>query len=288
MSFDLHQPQTVDDALGLAASFGARGHFIAGGTDLVVQIGRGRHNPDHLIDLSRIEGLNKIDVTSEGFRIGAMVTHKTIERHPSFQSDLTMLAEAAHVVGGHQVRNVATIGGNIANASPAADVVAPLLALDAVVTLESASGLRQVALDHFLLGSGKTDRRADEMLTAVHFSRLSPGSASVFLKNGRRKAMEISVVCVAACLTVRGSVVSNVRISLGAVAPRTLRARSAEAFLEGQAVNSDLITQAACLASEDCQPIDDVRASADYRRMLVSVLVARALEICIERQRSRP
>lgn len=283
MNFDLHQPRTVDDALGLAASFGERGHFIAGGTDIVIQMRRGRRNPEHLIDLSGLEGLDTIETTTEGFRLGAMVTHKAIERHPPFRADLGMLAEAAHMVGGHQVRNVATVGGNIANASPAADVVVPLVALDAAVTLRSTGGSRQVPLGDFLVGPGKTGRRADEMLSAIRFAKLPQGSGSAFLKSGRRKAMEISVVCVAACLTVRDAALSRVRIALGAVGPTALRACAAEAMLEGQAADRGLIGRAALCAAAECAPVSDVRASAEYRRLLVEVLVARALERCVER-----
>jgi carbon-monoxide dehydrogenase medium subunit len=285
VNFELHQPQTVLDALELAGRFGERGQFIAGGTDLVVQMRRGRRNPEHLIDLSGLHGLDTIEVTEDGCCLGAMATHKSIERHPDFQSDLRMLVEAAHLVGGHQVRNVATVGGNIVNASPAADVVVPLLALDAVLTLQSASGSRQVPLADFLVGPGSTLRRPGELLREVRFARLPPSSGSVFLKNGRRKAMEISVVCVAVCLTLADGVLSQVRIGLGAVAPTALRARAAEAALEGKVVDHKLIAHAASLAAQECAPLSDVRASAEYRRLLVEALVGRAVENGIERAR---
>lgn len=283
MTFHLHQPQTVDDALGLAATIGERGHFIAGGTDIVIQMHRGRRNPEHLIDLSGLKGLDTIEATPEGFLLGALVTHKTIERHPVLRADVTMLAEAAHTVGGHQVRNIGTVGGNIANASPAADVVVPLVALDAALTLQSIGGSRQISLSDFLVGPGKTGRRPDEMLSAIQFAKLPAGSGSAFLKSGRRKAMEISLVCVASCLTVRAAGLSRVRIALGAVGPTALRARAAEAMLEGQVADEDLISRAARQAARECTPISDVRASAEYRHLLVEVLVARALKKCINR-----
>src|SRR5690606_31082521 len=184
-----------------------------------------------LIDLSGLHALDTIEVTEDGCCLGAMATHKSIERHPDFQSDLRMLVEAAHLVGGHQVRNVATVGGNIVNASPAADVVVPLLALDAVVTLQSAATSREVPLADFIVGPGKTTRRPGEMLRDIRFAKPPRGFGSAFLKKGRRRAMEISVACVAACLTVEDGMLSRVRIALGAVGPTALRARAAEAAL---------------------------------------------------------
>src|SRR5204863_7493781 len=133
--------------------------------------------------------------------LGALVTHRTLERHPAFHGRLRALVEGAEVVGGHQVRNVATVGGNIVNASPAADVVPVLLALDATVTCLGAGGERTLTLDGFLTGPGQTARRPGELLTSVRFDQLPPGSATAFVKAGRRKAMEVSVVCVAVRLT---------------------------------------------------------------------------------------
>lgn len=288
MKFELHQPLKIADALSLAARYGDGARFIAGGTDLVIQMRRKRHNPAHLIDLSQLRGLNEIVETEDGFRLGAMVSHKALERFPAFRDQVAMLAAAAHVVGGHQVRNVGTIGGNVANASPAADVVVPLLALDAGLTLQSSEGLRETPLRDFLLGPGRTTCRPDEMLTSIYFAKLPAGTGTAFLKSGRRKAMEISVVCVAACLSVANDICSGARIALGAVGPTTLRAYSAEAMLEGTRVDPEIVGQAARRAAADCTPISDVRASADYRRLLVEVLVERALHQCIERAREVP
>jgi len=279
----MHHPASVAEAVALARTLGQGARFLAGGTDLVVQMSKKRAAPEHLIDLGGLEDLSRIEEGAKGFALGALVTHKTIEKYPAFQGALRALAEAARVIGGHQIRNRGTIGGNIVNASPAADLVVPLLALDAEVTLAGPDGTRAVKLEDFLLGPGRTARRPDELLTRVRFAKLPAATATSFLKAGRRRAMEISIVCVAARLTIdpRDRVCREACIALGAVDARTLRARTAEQTLEAQAPRLELFREAGRLAAEHCAPISDVRASADYRRRLVAVLVARALERCV-------
>lgn len=273
----MHIAESVAHAIALARTHGADAKFIAGGTDLIIQINRGRQQPRHVIDISRL-GLAGIETGPGLCSIGALTTLKTIQNHAFINTKLTALAEAARVVGGHQVRNIATIGGNIANASPAADVVVALLALDAEVELAGATDTRRQALDQLLTGPGQTTCAADEIISTI---RITPDnrSASSFLKAGRRKAMEISVVCVAASLAVEGpdQVCTSARIALGAVAPRAIRARTAEAHLIGQPLTQDRMQQAGEIAAGECRPLSDVRASETYRRLLVSALVPRAL-----------
>lgn len=284
MSFSVHHPGSVPDAVALAQRFGASGRFLAGGTDLIIQISRKRVSVQHLIDLTGLLELAGIEEETDGIRIGALTTHKAIEGHPLFQDALVALPEAARVVGGHQVRNVGTIGGNIANASPAADVLAPLLALDAELTLVSPTEKRRLAIGDFLTGPGRTARRDDELLRDVHIRRLPPRSATAFLKAGRRKAMEISIVCVAARVTLDGTGrCTGARLVLGAVGATALRPRAAEQALEGAMPNDDLLRDAGRIAAQACTPIDDVRASARYRRLLVEALVPRALARCFSR-----
>ena len=284
MAFAVHHPGSVADAVALASRLGDSARFIAGGTDLVVQINHKRCAPHHLIDITRLGELAGIEETQCGVRIGALTTHKEIERHPSFQGALRGLVEAACVVGGHQVRNLGTIGGNIANASPAADVVVALLALGADVSLVGSSGTRVMKLGELLIGPGRTARRNDELLTSVQIPKLSPMAASAFVKAGRRKAMEISVVCVGACLVVDASGrCIDARIALGAVGPTVLRARGAEDALRGQRADQSAFKQAGQTAAAHCDPIGDVRASEQYRRLLVEALVPRALARSLSR-----
>src|SRR5690242_18976013 len=276
--FDYHQPESLADAVGLAARFGAEASFLAGGTDLIVQIQRGRIGPRHVIGLHRVPGLTGIAVDGR-VTIGARVTHRTLEHCAELGGALRCLIEGAEVIGGHQVRNVATVGGNLANASPAADLVPCLLALDGMVRLVGPGGERELPIERFLLRPNRTARRPDELLTLVSLPALPAHSSSAFLKAGRRRAMEISVVCVAARLTLDASRERclEARIALGAVAPTTIRAREAERALEGRPVGGEAFERAAAAAQEACRPIDDVRASAAFRRHLVGVLVRRAL-----------
>jgi aerobic carbon-monoxide dehydrogenase medium subunit len=284
--FDYHQPESLTEAVDLAARFGADGRFLAGGTDLIVQIERGRVAPRHVIGLGRVPGLTGIEVNGR-ITLGARVTHRAIERTPALGGSLRCLVEGAEVIGGHQVRNVATVGGNLVNASPAADLVPCLLVLDATVALLGPGGERELPVERFLLGPNRTARRPDELVTRVGLPALPAGAATAFLKAGRRRAMEISVVCVAARLVLDESRerCRQARIALGAVAPTAVRAHAAERLLEGQPVGGEAFRRAAEAAQEACRPIDDVRASAPFRQHLVGVLVRRALERCVGRAR---
>ena len=284
--FDYHQPESLADAVDLAARFGGQASFLAGGTDLIVQIERGRVAPRHVIGLGRVPGLAGIEVNGR-ITLGARVTHRAIEQTPALAGPLRCLVEGAEVIGGHQVRNVATIGGNLVNASPAADLVPCLLALDGVVTLVGPGGEREIPIERFLLGPNRTARRPDELVTRVDLPALPPRAATAFLKAGRRRAMEISVVCVAARLDLDATLERclEARVVLGAVAPTAVRAHAAERLLEGQPVGGEAFRRAAEAAQEACRPIDDVRASAGFRQHLVGVLVRRALDRCVERAR---
>jgi aerobic carbon-monoxide dehydrogenase medium subunit len=284
MTFEYHEPTSLADAVSLAVRFDDEARFLAGGTDLMVQIQSGRLRPRHVVSLHRLRELAGLTVNG-GIRLGALVTHRTVERTEAFAGPLRALIEGAEVIGGHQVRNVATVGGNVMNASPAADLVPVLLAFDGVGHLVGPDGERAVPLDALLRGRGETDRRAGELLTAVTLPGLPARSGTAFLKAGRRKAMEISIVCVAARVTVDpgSGRCAEARIALGAVAPRTLRARGAERALEGQPLTPETFRRAGELAAQECDPISDVRASARFRRHLAGTLVGRALERCVTR-----
>jgi len=285
MSFDLHRPATVTEAIDLAQRLSPTARYIAGGTDTIIQINRKKIDPAHLIDVTCLPGMSGITETADGFGLGALTNYRAIETHPAFRGGLRALIEAASVVGGRQVRNIATIAGNIVNASPAADFVPALLALDAVLDIAGPAGRRAVALRDFIVGPGKTDLAPAEIVTGVRFARLPANSATAFLKEGRRRAMEISVVCVAACLTLDadGSRCTSVRLAIGAAGPKALRPQKAEAYLIGQTAAQSTFAAAGQLAAEACAPISDVRASADYRRRLVAIVVERALTTCLER-----
>jgi len=276
MGFAFHRPETIDAAIGFARKHGEAARFLAGGTDLIIQINRRRLAPQHVISLAEL-GLDSISETPTEVVIGAMATHDAVVSWPGFQKELLALPQASAVIGGRQIRNIATVGGNIVNASPAADLVPVLLALDATIERRGSSASRSQPLDRFLVERGRTDRRPDEILTAVRFAKPPDASATWFLKAGRRKAMEISVICVAAHLVQNG----KARIAIGAAASRTVRVPEAEALVEARGAAA--FGEAARLAAETVTPIDDVRASARYRKLLVGTLVERALTACVDR-----
>jgi carbon-monoxide dehydrogenase medium subunit len=241
-------------------------------------------SPSHVIALPQLPELQGVTETVMGYRIGALTTYRSVERCPTFSGALKCLIEAARVVGGQQVRNIATVGGNIANASPAADFVPALLCLDATIEIVGPQGTRRAPLDLLIGGPGIADLGSGEILTATEFARLPEGSATAFLKEGRRKAMEISVVCVAASLTLDAhGICKAVRIAVGAAAPRAFRVIEAEKALLGKSAGRELFAEAGRLAGEAVSPISDVRASAEHRHYLTSVMVERTLGICHDR-----
>jgi len=281
MKFNLHSASSPDHAFQIAAGLKEGWRYIAGGTDLVIQLRRGVLEAAYLIDLSRISALRTIETSDTSFRIGALCTHKDLEGHAALVREFPALQAAARVVGGHQIRNVGTVGGNLANASPAADVAVVLLALDAKVHVRGPSGTREIAIDDLFVSSGKTTLQPAEMIERIEVTRHGDRSRSVFLKVGRRKAMEISVVSAAVSLKFdAGGVCESARIALGAVGPRPLRAKAAEKLLQGEVVDAALVADAAAQARDECTPRSDPRASAAYRTAVVEGLVKRAITQC--------
>lgn len=283
VKFELHRAESPQHAVDLAGALGPSTLYLAGGTDLIIQMRRGLRSADHIVDLSGIDSLRGISLRNDSVRIGALCTHKDIEKSELLRRHYPGLCAAAHVVGGHQIRNVGTVGGNIANASPAADVGTALLALDASVKLVGSAGRRSVDLDEFFVAAGKTVLNAGELIEAVEIPLPHSTSANAFIKVGRRKAMEISVVCVAVSVMLDSDErIVAARIALGSVGPRPLRTRAAESALSGRTLAVDVIQLASQLARQECSPRSDVRASAEYRRDLVEVVVSRALAQCGE------
>jgi carbon-monoxide dehydrogenase medium subunit len=286
--FDLLMPKTLDEALALLADPG--GQPIAGGTDLIPLMQADGLRPERVIDLSRLAALRQVCHDGDGYvRIGALATHAQLETSALLWERATALARAAGSVGGVQTRQRGTVGGNLVNASPAADVTLALLALEARVTLRSLRGARQMALDEFLTGPGQTARFDDELLTEIVFALPGPASGSAFHKLGKRSAMFIAVVSVAAVLVLENGAIREARIALGSVAPTAIRTPQAEALLLARPPGEALFRQAGEVARQEARPIDDLRASAEYRRRMVAVLTRRALaEACAQAQSSGP
>jgi carbon-monoxide dehydrogenase medium subunit len=278
--FELHSPKTLTEAYDFLEKSGGR--VIAGGTDVIPQMSDGRFQSKLLIDISYLSELNFIDQEGDVIQIGGLTTYSSMINSALLQSSAPLLVEAARTIGSIQTQNRGTIGGNIGNASPAGDILPPLLALDAVVTLTNREGERQVPLSKFLLGPGKTDLLPGEIIHHISFKGLGPEIRSTFIKLGNRQGMAISVVNAAIVLkTDRSENVEDIRISLGAVAPTPIRCPKAEALLRGKKIAPTRIEEAAAMAAEECSPISDVRATADYRRHAAGVLVRRGLTQCL-------
>lgn len=280
-------PTTLAEALAVKAQHGAFARILAGGTDLLIELDREvRKAPDGnapgVIDLTRIPGLAEIRAVDGWIHLGPLVTHNQCVASPLIVEKAFPLARACWEVGAPQIRNRATVAGNLITASPANDAIVPLLALDAQITVQSAArGERTVPLRKFLTSFRKVDLADDEILTRIAFPALTPHQHGDFIKLGLRRAQAISVISVAAVVETAGdpahTPVQQARLSLGAVAPVIVRATDAEAYLAGKVLTDEVIREASHRALAAAAPIDDVRSSAAYRVSMVETLVARLL-----------
>jgi carbon-monoxide dehydrogenase medium subunit len=272
--FEYFEPATLGEALALLARYQGRAQPLAGGTDLLVELKEQLRRADCVVNIKHIPGIDGLSFDArQGLRIGALVTAREVEISPIVLDKYSSLAQAARELGSIQVRNRATIVGNVCRASPSADMLPPLIADGAQVTIQGGSGERRVALDDFFTGPGMTVLAPGELVTEIRVPAPAPRTGKVYLKHGRRKAMELATVGVAVSLSE-----NEIRIVLGAVAPTPIRARRAEELLRGKTLNDELIEKAAEAAESESRPISNVRASAEYRREMVGVLTRRALQ----------
>jgi len=277
--FEFYQPATLGEASRLLRENGPGGRFLAGGTDLVIAMKEKGLLPKYIVDLKRVPGLSGIRENNDGtITIGALSTMYVIETSPVITKKYPFLAQSAAEVGSIQIRNRATIGGNMANATPSADVAPSLIALNATAKIVSTSGERTVPMEEFFRGPGQNAMNADEILTEITIPKTGPQLVGEYIKFSPRDMMDLAYIGVAVAYNLANDKkCSGVRIVLGAVAPTPIRAKNSEALLEGKVLTEELATQVGDEAARESKPISDVRSSADYRRAMVAVMTKRAI-----------
>jgi carbon-monoxide dehydrogenase medium subunit len=285
--FEYFEPKTLTEAVSLLGHYNGQASLLAGGTDLLVEIKEQLRSPDYVVNIKKIFGLDHLTYdATHGLRIGALTTVRTVETSPLIKREYAGLAQAARELGSIQVRNRATVAGNICRASPSADTLPPLIADGATVKVSGPGGERVILLEAFFTGPGQTVLAPDEIVVEIAIPRRPAYTGKVYLKHGRRKAMELATVGVAVALTLAGEICKEIRIVLGAVAPTPIRARKAEQILRGQTAADQAVPMAAQAAMAESRPISDVRGSAEYRREMVRVLTDRAIKQALQMART--
>jgi len=306
--FDYFKPKTLDEALALLAQHGEKAKLIAGGTDVIVMVKQKTMAPDVLISLQGIPGLDRIQYNGS-LSIGPMVTHRAIEKSEVIQKNFSALADAVDYLGSVQIRNVATIGGNICTAAPSADTATPLLVLGTQVKIKSVKGERTLPIEDFFKGPGETALKTGEIVQELLIPKLLPNTGSAYHKLQRRLALDLPILGVSVLLSLDKNRVTcsdmlctaspistilhqmeedeiicrEVRIALGVAAPTPMRALKAEALLRGKKLSDERLEEAAQMASQEAQPRDTLRGEAWYRKDMIRVLVKRMAMRSIER-----
>lgn len=283
-TFDYLKPASIRETLHLLAEHGPRARVIAGGTDLMVLWKKKLVAPDYMISVRNVPELNFLDFNS-GLAIGSATTHRTLETSSMIRSRFPVLWDAVSNLGSVQVRNSATIGGNLCNAAPSADSAPPMLVLEAQVHLESLAGQRSVPIDQFFKGPGRTVLQPGELVTRFTVEEAPPNTGMAYWKHTRRKAMDLPILGVALSVTFEDDFKTcrKARIGLGVAAPTPMRARRAEEFLQGREITETTLEEAGSIASKEASPRTTIRGSEWYRREMVQVLVKRTGLICAER-----
>ena len=276
---DYFEPKTISEALSLLAKYGEEAKVIAGGTDVMVDI-KYKEEPGCLVNIKKIPGLGAIQENGASLRIGPLVTIHEMETNKLVRDGLPVLWESCHQFASLQIRNTATIGGNICRASPSGETLAPLLVLEAKAKLAFSEGEKTEAFASFFQGPGKSSIGSKGLLIDIDVPYPAQGSRGVYLKHAVRGAMDIAMVGVAVLVTpdAAKSNLQDVRIGLGAVAPTPMRATKTEAMLRGKPLTAALVKEAGAMAASESSPISDQRSSGEYRRWIVEALTRRGLE----------
>jgi CO/xanthine dehydrogenase FAD-binding subunit len=278
-AFDLHEPANLADTLAILAREPGTWRPFAGGTDLMVLLEAGKLPPGRYLSLWHLAELRGITVDDDEIALGALTTYTQVLESAVLQADCPLLCRAAAETGGVATQNRGTIGGNIANASPAADTPPALLVYDAVVDLVSVRGVRRVPYDRFHLGYKQMDLAPDELIQSIRVRRGRGRWSQAWRKVGTRRAQAISKLCFAGVLEASGNIVNDVRIALGSVAPTVVRAARAEAAVRGRPLNGDTIAASTAALARDISPIDDQRSTARYRLRVAQNLLQQFLSL---------
>jgi len=284
IDYDYRKPESLEEVFKLLQEYGHRAALIAGGTDVMVKIRNTRKAPEVLISLRGLKELSYIRKNGD-YHIGALATHRMLEQSDLVQRELTALYEGASRIGSVQVRNVATIAGNICNAAPSADTAGPLLALDAQVLLQGPEGERRVPITEFFTGTYKTVRKETEVVTEIRIPAEMKRFGSAYWKQSRRKAMNLPIVGIAVSLRLDNATISDARIALTVAAPTPIRAYKAEEFLTGKPMDEAVLAEAGRIAaSTDCCTLrDSLRGEAWYRAEIIEAYVPRMGKLAAER-----
>jgi len=272
-------PKNIEEVFRAAEKMKGKTKFIAGCTNVIPYMRAKAISPEFLIDLSSLEELNYIREENGIIAIGALTTISELIAAEIIRNQSPILFSAASLLGNPLTRNRATIGGNLADASPAADMAPPLLVLEALVHTKRGGGEeRKISLDMFFLGPNKTVLAEDEIITQITFSKPKNSAKCIYIKLGLRNSMAISVVSIAVMLEMEGKVCQKARVALGAVAPTPIRIFRVEKNLEGKEINQEFIQECSTIVKEEILPISDIRASAEYRKLATVVLFKRAIQ----------
>lgn len=285
MRFDKYfEPATVEECCTILKEYGSDAKILAGGTDLVPRLKNKIWKPKAVVGIWNIPGIDAVTVGNDGLELGAAARLRKISLDPSLEKDYKVIMEAAGHVSSMQVRNIATIGGNACNASPSADAIQGLIAMEAAAIIAGPEGTREVDLEDFFTGPGTTVLKEGEFLVKFKIPAPKAGTGAVYKKFAIRGDTDISIVGAACRLIMqKDGTVEDARISLAAVAPKPIRAREAEKLLIGKKLTAELIDQAAEAAADGCTPISDQRATAEYRKQMVRVWTRHAVEEAAER-----
>lgn len=288
IDYDYKKPESLEEVFSLLKEYGPKATLIAGGTDVIVNIRNTKKAPEVLISLRGLKDLRYIK-KNKGYHIGALTTHRMLELSELVKTELSALYDGASRIGSVQVRNVATIGGNICNAAPSADTAGPLLVLDTQVVLEGLKGRRSVPIYEFFTGTYKTVRKQDEVLVEFQIPAEMEHFGSAYWKHSRRKAMNLPVLGIAVSLKLDDETITDARIGLTVAAPTPVRAYNAEEFLKGKPLTDEVLREAGKISAspECCSPRDSLRGVAWYRREIIEVYVARMARLAAENIKNR-